>query len=356
MNTAPPLPELDDVRIARIERDVFARIASDRRRTRTRRTRAWSLVGAAAAIVVVAAVIAPGVTSSLGGAGGSSAESAAAPDFGARDTAAGAAPEGFVGGADATSMQGDAAAAPTDGREIVTTGSAALTVDDVAAAARRIAADAESRGGYVESQSIGGGDVVPFDGAVSAPYPGSRDGWITVRVPSDALTAAMDALADLGEVTSTSVSRQDVTDQAVDLRARIAASEASVARLTELMAQAGSVADLIAAESALSERQASLDADRQQLALLEGQIDLSALSVQLTPRTETVAADPAGFGDGVVAGWNGLVAAVNGIVVAIGFLLPWVAVVAAAAAVVWSIVRLVRVVGMRRRRRASGTE
>ena len=119
--------------------------------------------------------------------------------------------------------------------------------------------------------SIGqSGQVYPVDpssGVVyDSSYPYTPDGaWITVRVPADELTGMVRELSALGEVTASSVNRQDVTEQTVDLRARIEASQASVDRLTELMSQATSVADLIAAESALAERQATLESYQAQL-------------------------------------------------------------------------------------------
>lgn len=357
------LPAVGEDRIAAIEREVFARIGDERRRRRRRRSLGWSIGGAAAAVVVVAAVIAPSVMTSLTGAS-TFATSAGAPmtDSGGGEIAI--APESAVDGRALSEAADQAGSAAVAGREVVSTASARVVVSDVAAAVKAIANDAEERGGYVESQSVGSeGAVVDgaADGAESLVYPGPvpggpRDAWITVRVPADELDDAITALRDAGEVTSSTISRQDVTDQAVDLRARISAGEASVARLTELMTQAGDVADLIAAETALSERQAALEADRQQLAALEGQVQLSTLSVQLSPRTTTVEADPAGFTDGVVAGWNGLVATLNGLVVAIGFLLPWLAVLAIAGAVVWGVVRLVRRSRRRPRRSAVSDE
>ena len=107
------------------------------------------------------------------------------------------------------------------------------------------------------------------------------------------------------------------------------AAQASVDRLTELMAQAGSLSDLIAAESALAERQATLESYQQQLKYYDEQVAYSTLTVTLTEPVETVEANPAGFGDGLAAGWNGLVATLNGIVIAIGFLIPWILVLAA---------------------------
>jgi hypothetical protein len=160
----------------------------------------------------------------------------------------------------------------------------------------------------------------------------------------------VDELSDVGEVTASAINRQDVTEQTVDLRARIEAAQASVDRLLDLMTEATTTADLIAAEAALSERQALLESYEQQLEMLEGQVAMSSLTVTLTPVVETVEADPAGFADGLVAGWNGLVATLNGIVIALGFLLPWLAVAAVAALVVWAIVRWVR--GRRERKRA----
>lgn len=354
--TTTVLPRIDDDRVTAIERKVFARIGADRRARRRRRLGGWTVAGGAAAMVVVAALIAPGLTTSTATGGSGSSAVAPATDSGVTEIAP--VPEQPAGaGVSGEASRADGGAG--DAREVITTGSARVLVDDVASAAEAIAEDARARGGYVESLSVGaaGGDAGSgVSGSVVQPGPppgGQGGGYVTVRVPSDQLDAAVAQLRQLGEVTSSTVSRQDVTDQAIDVRARIAAGEASVARLTELMAQAADVADLIAAETALSERQAALEADRQQLAWLEGQVELSTLTVELAPRTASVEADPAGFADGIVAGWNGLVATLNGIVIAIGFLLPWLAVLAVTAGIVWGIVRLVR---RARRRRAVDVE
>ena len=129
--------------------------------------------------------------------------------------------------------------------------------------------------------------VDPSSGIVydsTMPYPYTPDGaWITVRVPADGLQSLVDQLAGLGEVTASSINRQDVTTVTVDLQARIEAAQASVDRLTQLMSQAGSLADLIAAESALAERQATLESYQQQLKYYDEQVAMSTLTVTLTP-------------------------------------------------------------------------
>lgn len=365
------LPELTPQRIDEIEAALFAEIARDRSREtarRTRRGRLWAAGGAAAAVIAIAAVIAPSVGSLVaGGAGDTSAIAPAAPaeeggggDSGVALDSREAGPGLVEQEAAEQSGQGASDESAAD-RDIITTASATVEAADVDTAARAIGESAVARGGYIESMSVGtDGTVRPIDpmtgGVVDStmPYPQPPDGaWITVRVPAAELSALVDELADAGEVTATSINRQDVTEQTLDLEARIEAAQASVDRLTELMAQAQNVSDLIAAESALSERQASLESYQQQLEMLESQIAMSSLTVTVVPEVETVEADPAGFTDGFVAGWNGLVATLNGIVIALGFLLPWLVVVGVVVIVVWAIVRLVR--ARRARRADAGT-
>jgi uncharacterized membrane protein YciS (DUF1049 family) len=336
----PELPELTDETIERIETAVFAEIGADRRRRSARRGRVWAGVGAAAGVIVIAALIGPSLAGGLSASSGAKDEAgqpaigqvqdggmAVVPESvdGARLNS-GAVDDGMAGGM----MEGGSASVTPEAsgtRELIASGSLSLRVDDIDASAAAVADAAKARGGYVESLNVGtNGMVTDTDGMT---MPASPNGaWVQVRVPADQLTATMDELGALGDVTASNVSRQDVTDQAVDLRARITSAETSVARLTELMSQSASVADLIAAESALAERQATLESYQQQLEMLESQVSMSSLTVDLTLAQETVTADPAGFGDGLIAGWNGLIATLNGIVIGLGFLLPWIVLVA----------------------------
>lgn len=235
------------------------------------------------------------------------------------------------------------------GRDIISTAQVTLQVTDLARAATALATLAQKHGGYVETSDIGlepgtTAGAAPDAAQVSPREPvlPTGDGWVSLRVPAADLSAVLEAVAGEGQVLGTSISRDDVTTTAVDLRARVDASEASVQRLTELMSKSGSVSDLIAAETALSDRQAQLESYQQQLKHLDEQVSMSSVQVQLTKRAKAAQADPAGFGDGLLAGWNGLVSALNGLVVAVGFLLPWLAVAGVVAVAVWLIRRRIR--------------
>ncbi|QCQ16217.1 DUF4349 domain-containing protein [Microbacterium sp. RG1] len=323
--------------IDRIERGIDRDLAFDWVRRRARRRGGWAVAAAGVAVVALAALVSPVV---LGGRGAEVTSPVSLYD---------SAPvgvqiqEGAIAAQDIVGADGGRSAATDTSREVTASGWIQMSVDDPEDTQQQITAIVTGVQGYVSSASIAGSPTT-----TDPVYPVPGQSSITVRVPADRLQDVIDQVGALGTVSASSVDRFDVTDQAVDLRARIAAQETSVARLTELLAQSASVADLIAAESALADRQAALDADRQQLEMLEDQVAMSTLTVNLASRDAAPQADPAGFGDGIAAGWAGLVATVNGIVIGLGFLLPWLAVIAVAGVIVWVVRRARRARRIRR--------
>ncbi len=353
------LPPLTRARQDEIERALFGEIAAERsivaRRARTRRRRGWSIAAAAAAVVVLAGVVGPTLAGAgfSTGAGGAANESQA--DRGADAAGGFAGPETGVG--EDLGEEGGGSEDPAR-REVFARASVSLQTEDAADAAERIGKLAEDAGGYVEAMSVAADEGPTADAADAAddpvggwsdpygvPLPREGGAWVTVRVPASELTDVMRALDPLGEVQSSEIAREDVTSQTTDLRARVAALESSADRLRGLITDATSTADLLAAEDALAERQAELDALRAQLKGLDEQVALSSLSVSISTPPAAVEADPQGFGDGLATGWNALVAALNGTVIGLGFLLPWLAL----AGSVLAVVQLVRRAARRRR-------
>lgn len=339
------LPELTRTRQDEIERALFAEIAAsmtDARETSRRRgRRAWAFTGAAAAVIVVAGFVGPMLGNVSGGASSAgsavSEESAPRPGEDRGD-------EGVeMSGGGTTDLQDSGTPSTEVGqRAVVARAQATLEADDPAAAAQAIGDRAEASGGYVESLNVA--DAAESTGREAATGPG--DARITVRVPASGLASFLTDLEELGTVRASQISREDVTAETTDLRARIEALDASVDRLRGLITDAASTSDLLTAEDALAQRQAELDSLRAQAETLKDDVALSSATVTITAPGQTVAADPQGFGDGLSTGWNTLVVTLNGIVVGLGFLLPWLVV----AGIVVAIVQVVRRV---RRRRAS---
>ncbi len=360
----PELPELDESTIDRMEDTVFARIATQTqeeraaaaRRHRRRLTAGWTTAAATVAVVAAGAVVGPQLIASTvaqdGSAGSSAMADGAAPDLAAVDAG-----KAFEGAPEASSLRSDASAAgganaavtPVE-PQIITTADVGLQVEDITAATAQLTIFAQNHDGYVASQSVGsgGGMTEPLAADVRVDY-----GYISLRIPESDIDAAIADLADLGTVVSQSVNRTDVTAQSVDLQARVDSLSTSVVRLQDLMKASGSVADLVAAESALAERQAELESLQQQLASLQDQVAMSTLSVNLSLKSTSVAADPAGFGDGFWSGWNGLIAAGNALLIALGFAVPWLVVIGVILLIVLPIIRAVQN-RRRARREASG--
>ena len=152
-----------------------------------------------------------------------------------------------------------------------------------------------------------------FEGRVddSSQYknPGSEDSLsanLTIRVPSANLETALEAFKGLGDVESSSISATDVTMQKVDLDARIAALNTSIERFKQLISSATNTSDLIAAETALAERQAELDSLTAQLKYLSEQVDMSVIYLALLPNDSFSAIKPIGFLAGIEKGFIAL--------------------------------------------------
>ena len=221
-----------------------------------------------------------------------------------------------------------------DQRSIIYTGSITLRVKDVNQDAARVLAIATGAGGFVGSDKRSSGDTSD-----------AAEATIELRVPADKFQSVVDQLAGLGEEEQRSVNTQDVTEEVLDLGARIASQQARVDSGRRLLAQAKDLEDLVMLESELAKREAdlaSLQAKQKRLA------DLTALStitvVLLDPGAPGAApADDPTFLSGLAAGWDALVASLKVLLTVVGALLPWViALGLPALLIVWLLRRLRR--------------
>jgi hypothetical protein len=322
--------------------DRWRRGAGQPRRWRPRRV----LVVVAAALVGVMAV---GVSAVLIGqdrgkagydegsaAGGTAAASPVAPPYPvetAPDAASGRATTSDSAAAPNTgsgSSGQDKSLSVSTGRDLIRTAQLTLDVDDVSARARQVRTAATAVGGVVVQEQSG-------DDYAS----------LTVRVPGDSMDKLTDDVAGLGKVTGRSAQVSDVTDDVVDLDARVRSQQASVDRVRALLAQAQSIGDVVSIESELASREADLDSLTGRLASLRDQVAMSTLTVDLrgpaaAPVPVEDPASPAGWSEGLAAGWAGLKAVGTATAAVAGFLLPMLPLVAVVLGLVWAVRRIVR--------------
>ena len=222
--------------------------------------------------------------------------------------------QGFDGGGDSGVAEHatDGKALNIVGPQIITTVELTVTVTKPVEAADDAARIVDRFGGSVSYRN----ERTATDDA-----PGSAQ--LTLRIPSAKLTQALDELKSLGVARDTSINAVDVTAESTDLDARITSLQTSVDRLLTLMAQATSTENLLAVESALSDRQANLESLQAQKRNLDNQVQLSTVHLNLMSERDTPPEEPDTFWTGLVAGWTAFVGFWAGVLVAIGVLVPW---------------------------------
>ncbi|WP_286278170.1 DUF4349 domain-containing protein [Naasia aerilata] len=279
-----------------------------------------SLRLAAVAAVVLALA---GCTSGSGGSDSGSSGGGIAVD-------GGKAPDGGVASGGGQPVVGEAPES-ADGRDVVVTGYLSMVADDPLRAADRARGVIEQAGGRL-------------DGITKEPKSEYQDAssQLIARIPSERLDDTLDDVEALGSVQSLSTSANDVTQQTTDLDARITSLQSSVDRLRQLIGSATTTADLIAIETALSEREANLESLTAQRDYLADQVDYATMTIAFTTPAGAPDAPPTDFWGAVVAGFSALLSALGWTLIAIGAALPWLVFLALLGALALLIIRLVR--------------
>jgi hypothetical protein len=161
-------------------------------------------------------------------------------------------------------------------RLIVRTGNISMVIEDTRAAQETIEA-------WVESMAGDGAFVVSADeyGGTEGSQPHIT---MAVRVPSSRFDETMDRLAELAvNVTSRNESAQDVTEEYVDLEARLESLETARQRLLEIVQEARATKDLLEAEQQLTQRESEIESLKGRMQYLEQSARLSSIWIELQP-------------------------------------------------------------------------
>lgn len=278
------------------------------------------------AIRTVALVPTVFVLAALALSGCSAASNSSSQSGGITQPVQGKADKSFNAGSDASGAS--AAKTGTVDRQVVQTGYATVVVKDPLDAAAKATQITESVGGRVDGR---------IELAPSATTSGSA--ILTLRIPAASLDATLAKLKALGSVQEVSLSATDVTMQVQDLDARIKALTASIGRLIELQASATDTDTLIKLETAISDRQAELEARQSEQRYLSDQVAMSTITLNLNAVETAVALPPGNFFSGLATGWAAFLAFFAGLLIVFGVLLPWLASAAVIAFLVIFIVR-----------------
>ena len=227
---------------------------------------------------------------------------------------------------------------PSIGPSVVQTASLSLSVprNEFEGTIQRARTIATGSGGFVVSSSASQGDDERL-----------VRGSLVLRVPEPAYARVLEQLSKLGSVEAREEAGQDVSQELVDLEARIRHLEAVEARLLGFLEQANTVAAALTVQSELNRVQLELEQARGRLDYLDDQVAFATISLEVRER-QVAAAEGAGGGPwGIVDAWR---AAGTGFLTVVG----WIFVAAATIAPVVLLLALAflaaRLAGVRVRR------
>lgn len=168
-------------------------------------------------------------------------------------------------------------------------------------------------GGYVESSSMSGTTA--------------RSGDLVVRVPSARFDDAMVDLRALGTVEHQAISGRVVTQDFIDLEARLRTWQAQEAVLIDLMSEASSVDATLRIQRELQDVQFRIEQIEGQLRVLEDQTALATIRVSLRESGAPIPlSHEAGTRPSLAEAWNKAVDGVLGVayvtIVGLGYLVP----------------------------------
>ncbi len=170
-------------------------------------------------------------------------------------------------------------------------------------------------------------------------FNGDARATITLKLPPAEFRSVLSGLGKLGEVRDQQVKTDDVTQQVVDLDARITAAEHGLDRMRGLLDKTSNLVDVANLEADVNRREVEVEQLRGQQQSLSQRVDLSTIVLTVTADAavagtavppapaSTAGSTPAplpGFGDGLQGGWKVFTNVGTVVLAALGACLPFV--------------------------------
>ena len=243
----------------------------------TARPTSWRGLVVLLSLLVAASVAACGASAGGGQPVGGPA-STGAPAFRAPESGGEEEPQSGGDG----SGDGEPVAAPED-LLIIKTGTMDLQVAEMDIAVTAATQQIDALGGYTSaSQRSGDGE--------------DANASITFRIPASRWDDALVGLRGLAEkVLDERTGTQDVTDQVVDLGARITNLQATETALQGIMTQATAIKDVLAVQAELTQVRGEIERLTAEKVNLEAQAAFSTLTVTFALRPNPILAETTGF-------------------------------------------------------------
>lgn len=262
------------------------------------------------------------------GAGGGARKSESTMDKASGAPAA--APQAPEGKSDQST--GTGAGAPAVERKIIQNAQLDVKVKEADEAIATIGQSVRASGGYVQETRVEG------------TRQNGRRVNMTVRVPAGAYGSLLELVAGLGEVTNRREWINDVTEEYLDLDARIRTKETHLEQLRRLYAQGGTIKELMELESEIARVTAELESIKGRFNFLSNQVAYSTITLGLyEPGVPTPIKPPATVWErmqhGFISSWNGVVNFTAELAIFVVSAIPALIYLAVVGLIVWGLVR-----------------
>ena len=179
---------------------------------------------------------------------------------------------------------------------------------------------------------------------------------LVVRLPQAELTSAIAEVKHLGRgIGSERITSDDVTDEYIDLSARISSQQKLEQQYSEILKRATTVKDALEVEKQLGETRTEIERLQGRAQLLDKETTYSTLTVHLSTAVPRIAVSRVTFGGTLRRAWSDSLAfsadLVEGVIHLAAYLIPLLVLLGLPSAfAIWSLVRLARHFAARTRR------
>jgi hypothetical protein len=197
-------------------------------------------------------------------------------------------------------------------RLIVRTGQASIEVDSLEIAMAELRLTAARIGGFVGNANVQTGRNQV------------RQATVEIKVPAGRFDDLTDGLRPLGRVEFLNVGAEDVSEEFVDLTARVGNGRRLEDRLVELLrTRTGKLQDVLSVERELARVREEIERMEGRLRYLKTSAQLSTLSVSLHEPVPIVATHgPGPIVEAFRAAWRNFVGVLAGAIASLGFVVP----------------------------------
>jgi hypothetical protein len=198
------------------------------------------------------------------------------------------------------------------GPMVIRTGQVSIRVDSLETAIRLVTELAGRAGGFLANTSIQSGENQ------------QRSATLELKLPADRYAGALDQLRTVGKILSATTNAQDVGEEFVDVKARVANARRLEERLLNLLAtRTGKLDDVLGVERELARVREEIERYEGRIRWLESQVAMSTLAISLSepaPIVGNPGSNP--IAEAFRESWRNLVNATAAIIAIGGALVP----------------------------------